>query len=172
MTDPFAALTFVTGPAILANACATLQNGASTRYYLAITQWREFRAAIAAGDEGRLALLFVDPRRALALAERRIHLQLRGLALLNAGVGLFGATTVCGLLGAALVEAQLMSSKAVGLLMLAAGGLALAIMLAALGALFLESACGRALVRLHPRPFAMEIRSAASRPQPKCTPFD
>lgn len=172
MTDPFAALTFVTGPAILANACATLQNGASTRYHLAITQWREFRAAIAAGDEDRLGLLFIDPRRALTIAERRIHLQLRGLALLNAGVGLFGATTVCGLLGAALIEAQLMSSDAVGLAIIAAGGLALAVMLAALGALFLESACGRTLVRLHPRPAATELQPTASSPRPKCTPFD
>ena len=170
MTDPFAALTFVTGPAILANACATLQNGASTRYHLAITQWREFRAAIAAGDEDRLALLFVDPPRALALAERRIHLQLRGLALLNAGVGLFGAITVCGLVGAALVEARIVPSSTMRLFMLAAGGVALAFMLAAIGAFFLESACGRTLVRLHPRPFAAELLPTAPRPQPKCTP--
>lgn len=151
MTDPLAALTFVTGPAILANACATLQNGATTRYHLAIVQWREFRAAIAADDEGRLELLFIDPRRALALAERRIHLQLRALALLNAGVGLFGATAVGGVAGAALVEALLVSPGAVALFMLVAGGAALAVMLTAVGALFLEGACGRAMIQLHPR---------------------
>src|SRR5688572_23470492 len=81
--DPFSALTFITGPAILTNACAILQNGATTRYNLAITQWREFQASIAE-DENRLFLLFVDPERALLLAERRIHLQLRALGLLNA----------------------------------------------------------------------------------------
>lgn len=161
MTDPFAALTFVTGPAILANACATLQNGATTRYHLAIVQWREFRAAIADDDEARLAQLFVDPRRALALAERRIHLQLRALALLNAGVGLFGATTVSGLIGAALVEALLVPSAAVGLFLLATGGAALAVMLAAVGAMFLEGACGRAMVQLHPRPPATALHQIA-----------
>lgn len=52
--NPFVALTFIAGPAVLTNACATLQNGATLRYGLAISQWREFRASIAAGDD-RLA---------------------------------------------------------------------------------------------------------------------
>ena len=73
--DPFSTLTFITGPAILTNACAILQNGVTLRYNLAITQWREFHASLAA-DDGRLSMLFVDPRRALSLAERRIRLQL------------------------------------------------------------------------------------------------
>lgn len=147
--DPFSALSFITGPAILTNACAILQNGATTRYNLAITQWREFRASVAADDD-RLSLLYIDPERALSLAERRIHMQLRALGLLNAAVALFAATTVCGLVGAFLVQALSVPSGAVSLVMIVAGGAALAVMLAALGALFREGACSRGMVRLHP----------------------
>lgn len=154
--DPFSALTFITGPAILTNACAILQNGATTRYNLAVTQWREFQAFLAA-DEDRLSLLYVDPDRALSLAERRIHLQLRALGLLNAGVALFGVTSICGLTGVFLVQALAVPSGAVSLFMAVAGGAALTVMLAAIGALFIEGACGRDMVRLHHRlstPFA------------------
>ncbi|UVF21469.1 DUF2721 domain-containing protein [Microvirga terrae] len=147
--DPFSALSFITGPAILTNACAILQNGATTRYNLAVTQWREFRALIASGDD-RLSLLYIDPERALSLAEQRIHLQLRALGLLSAGVALFAVTTVGGLLGAFLVQALSVPSGAVSLVMIVAGGAALAVMLAAVGALLREGACSRAMVRLHP----------------------
>jgi hypothetical protein len=146
--DPFTALTLITGPAIMTNACAILQNGATTRYNLAILQWRDFRASLAAGDEG-LALLYVEPQRVVMLAERRIRLQLRGLGLLNAGVALFAVTTVCGLVGTVLVQVFAVPSGPVSLLMMAAGSAALAFMLAATAALFLEGACGRAMVRLH-----------------------
>jgi len=157
--DPFSALSFITGPAILTNACATLQNGATIRYNLAITQWREFRASIAAGED-RLPQLFADPERALSLAERRIQLQLRALGLLNASVALFGATTVCGLIGTFLIQALSVPSGAVSLFMTTASGAALAVMLAAIGALFIEGACGRNMVRLHHRPSATEARMA------------
>lgn len=148
--DPFAALTFITGPAILTNACAILQNVATTRYNLAITQWREFRGSVAAGED-RLSQLYVDPCAALALAERRIRLQLRALGLLNIGVALFGATTVLGLLGVVLVQALAVPSGPVNLFMAAAGSAALGVMLAATAAMFLEGTCGRAMVRLHHR---------------------
>ncbi|MGX9142999.1 DUF2721 domain-containing protein [Mesorhizobium sp. 128a] len=147
--DPFSALTVITGPAILTNACAILQNGVTLRYNLAITQWREFHASLTAED-GRLSMLFVDARRALSLAERRIRLQLRALELLNAGVALFGATTICGLVGDFLVKTFAVPSWLVGVFVIGTGSAALAVMFAAIGALFLESACGRAVVRLHP----------------------
>lgn len=163
-SDPFSALTFITAPAILTNACAILQNGATTRYNLAVTQWREFQASIAANEDS-LALLYVDPERALSLAERRIHLQLRALGLLNAGVALFGATSICGLIGVFLVQARFVPSGAVSPLMAVAGGAALAVMLAAIGALFVEGACGRGMVRLHRRPSASFMQRRAALPQ-------
>jgi hypothetical protein len=145
----FPALTFITGPAILTNACAILQNGATMRYNLAIMQWREFRASLAA-DDGRLSLLFVDPERAVSLAERRIRLQLRALELLNAGIALFGATTVCGLVNGFLIKTLSVPSGLVNLCVMGTGGIALVVLFAAIGALFAESACGRAMIRLHP----------------------
>jgi|GEM_PF-1301710 len=162
--DPFSALTFITGPAILTNACAILQNGATTRYNLAVTQWREFQASFAA-DEDRLSLLYIDPDRALWLAERRIHLQLKALGLLNAGVALFGATSICGLIGVVLVQTLYVPFGAVSLLMAAAGSAALTVMLAAIGALFIEGACGRDMVRLHHRPRMSSARRPAPLPQ-------
>jgi len=162
--DPFSALTLITGPAILTKACAILQNGATTRYNLAVTQWREFQASVAA-DENRLSLLYVDPDRALWLAERRIYLQLRALGLLNTGVALFGATSVCGLIGIFLVQALSVSSGAVSLVMTVAGGAALTVMLAAIGALFIEGACDRDMVRPHHRLSTSSARRPASLPQ-------
>ena len=159
--DSLTALTFITGPAVLTNACAILQNGATTRYNLAITQWREFRASLAADDDA-LSLIYVDPERALSLAERRIHLHLRALGLLGAGVALFAATTVGGLIGAFLVRALSVPPASVSLFMIVAGSAALAVMLAAVGALFLEGACGRAMVRLHHCPGGPCQRPAAN----------
>jgi Protein of unknown function (DUF2721) len=147
--DPLSSLAFLTGPAILTNACAILQNGVTMRYNLAITQWREFRASLAA-DDGRLSLLFVDPERALALAERRIHVQLRALNLLSAGIALFGATTVCGLIGDFLVQTLSVPSGLVGLFVIGTGSVALAVLFAAIGALFVEGTCSRAMIQLHP----------------------
>lgn len=158
--DAFAAVTFISGPAILTNACAVLQNGATVRYNLAITQWREFQASIAAGDDDRLSQLYADPKRALSLAERRIQLQLRALGLLGAGAGMFGATTVCGLIGAFVVQTLSVPESAVNLFMMAAGVAALGVMLAAIGALALEGACGWAMAQLHNSP----LRSFARRP--------
>ena len=161
--DPFSTLAVITGPAILTNACAILQNGASIRYNLAVTQWREFRTSLAA-DDGRLSLLFVDPDRALALAERRINLQLRALGLLNAGIALFGATTVCALFRDFLVQTLSARSGLVDLLVAGAGGTALAVLFAAIVALFVEGACSRAMIRLHPLANWRPAPSAATPP--------
>jgi hypothetical protein len=92
------------------------------------------------------------------VARRAAHpLRLRALGLLNAGAALFGATSICGLIGVLLVQALYVPFGAVGLFMAAAGTAAFAVMLAASGALFIEGACGRDMVRLHHRlgtPFA------------------
>lgn len=85
--DPFASLSFIAGPAIL-------QNGATTRYNLAIAQWRDSRASVGAGDD-RIALQYADPEAAVVLAGRRVRLQLRGMALLSATATFFLEST-CG----------------------------------------------------------------------------
>lgn len=54
-------LSLIAGPAVLANACAIMQNGASIRYNLAVQHLREFRTSIAAED-GRVATLYGEER--------------------------------------------------------------------------------------------------------------
>lgn len=146
--NPFLPLSFIAGPAILTNACAIMQNGATMRYNLAITQWREFRASLTARDD-RLSLEYTDPARAVGLAERRIRLQLLSLNLLNAAVALFAATTVLGLVGAFLAGVRHFPAASVSLAMVAAGGTGLLFLLAATVSIFFESACGRAMLGLH-----------------------
>ena len=96
--DLFVPLSFIGGPAILMNACAVMQNGASVRYSLAIGLWREMRAE-ASGGSGTLLSSYADPKLALALASRRIRLLLLSLNLLYVTVALFGVATASGLVG-------------------------------------------------------------------------
>jgi hypothetical protein len=149
--NPFLPLSFIAGPAILTNACAIMQNGATMRYNLAIAQWREFRASLASCDD-RLSLDYTDPASAVKLAERRIRLQLLSLNLLNAAVALFAVTTVLGLIGAFLADIRSFPAASVSLAMVAAGGTGLLFLLAATVSIFLESACGRAMLGLHLHP--------------------
>lgn len=148
LDDPSSPLSFVAGSAILTNACAIMQNGATVRYNLAITQWRDFRASLVAGDE-RLAQQYQDTQAAVRLAERRVRLQLNELGLLNAAVALFAATAVLGLSGAFLVQARVLPATPVDMVMLGASGAALLLLLAATITFFREGACGRALLVLH-----------------------
>lgn len=141
-------LTFAAGTAILTNACAIMQNGATTRYSLAITHWRELRAAQAAGEAG-LAREYVDADAALGLAERRVRLQLRGLGLINAAVALFAATTVACLAGAGLEQVSDLMAASLRVAVTLAAITALLLLLASTMAFFREGACGRALLALH-----------------------
>jgi hypothetical protein len=164
LDDPSSPLSFVAGSAILTNACAIMQNGATVRYNLAITQWRDFRASVIARDE-RLAQQYIDTQAALRFAEKRVRLQLHGLGLLNAAVALFAATTVMGVSGAFLVHAQILTATPVNVVMLIASGAALFLLLAATITFFREGGCGRALLVLHRdpgEPIAKEIAGSAS----------
>jgi hypothetical protein len=81
-------LSFVGGPAILANTCAVLQNGVNMRYSHAVDQWRRFQVS-SVDHDGRLAVLYSDPAAALRLSGRRLRLQLRELELLVVGSSAF-----------------------------------------------------------------------------------
>lgn len=147
--NPFVPLTFIAGPAILTNACAILQNSATMRYTMAITQWREFRAAIAAGDHS-LSGLYSDADAALILAERRIRLLLRGLNLVYLAVGLFAAAALLGLAGAVLAASQ--AAHQVPVWLVVGGGASGVLALAAGTAMFIgESRCARSLLELQLR---------------------
>ncbi|WP_374471678.1 DUF2721 domain-containing protein [Phenylobacterium sp.] len=152
--NPFLPLTYIAGPAILTNACATLLNSATLRYHLAIPQWREFRASLAAGDR-LLADLYAAPERALRLAERRLRLLLRGLDLLYAALAGFGAATLLGLAGA-VAAAQELRLVPVWLVP-AAGAAGLLALLSAMALFALEIACARALLQLQVAPRAAAL---------------
>ncbi|RAK52206.1 DUF2721 domain-containing protein [Phenylobacterium deserti] len=162
LEDPFSSLSFIAGPAILTNACAVLQNGATTRYSLAISQWRDFRASMAAGD-GRVALQYTSPEEAVKLAGRRVRLLLRSLGLLNGAMALFAGTTVLGLTGAFLAQGGLVSAAAVSLAILLLGSAGLVVLLGGTTTFFLESSCGGALLRLH-REFGGDAATNPGRP--------
>jgi hypothetical protein len=162
LEDAFSSLSFIAGPAILTNASAILQNGATTRYNLAITQWREFNASQAAGDD-TVSLQYVSPEEAIVIARRRIRLQLRGLCLLNGAVAVFAATTVLGLAGAFLVQSRAVPAVAMSLGMSIFGCAGLFALLVATATFFFESACSAALLRLH-REFGGQAARTQGRP--------
>lgn len=154
--NPFVALTIIAGPAILTNACATLQNGATMRYGLAISQWREFRASIAAGDD-RLVRQYADAARAVRVAQRRIRLLLRGLDCLYAAVALFGFGALVAFTGAILAAA---GREVISVwLLIGIGAAGLALLVSAMILFSAESRCARALLRLQ-----LSLDDADSRP--------
>lgn len=143
--NPFVALTFIAGPAVLTNACATLQNSATLRYGSAITQWREFRASIASGED-ILSRQYADVDLALDIAQRRIRLLLRGLDSLYAAVGFFALGAIVGLVGAILAAAgrEILSVWFV----IGIGAAGLILLLFAMVMFMSESRCARELLRL------------------------
>jgi hypothetical protein len=145
--DPISPLPFIAGAAVLTNACAIMQSNATTRYNLAIAQWREFCTSLTSPDSA-LPRQYADPHAAVALAQRRVRLQLDGLGLLNGAVALFAATTVLGLVGVFLVQTGHLSPATVSLVMVTAAGGAFLLLLASMGTFFLEGACARALIGL------------------------
>lgn len=146
--NPYVVLTFIAGPAILTNACATLQNGASMRYGLAISQWREFRTSVAAGDD-LLSRYYGDGAAAIAIAERRIRLLLSGLDCLYAAIVTFGVGALVGLTGAMLAAGgrQVLSVW----LVIAIGAAGVTLLLFAMAMFVAESRCARALLGLQLR---------------------
>ena len=148
--NPFFPLSFIAGPAILMNASAIMQNGTNIRYSLAVTQWREFNALLTARDNS-IASLYTDPVATLRLAERRIHLLLRGLNLLNVAIGLFGMTTFLGLFGSFLARAENGLAAPATFMMIGFGGLGVLFLLAATGAFLCESANAKKMIKLHLR---------------------
>lgn len=159
LEDPFASLSFIAGPAILTNASAILQNGATTRYNLAISHWRETRAALQA-DRRSLAIRYVKPMQALHLIRYRVWLQIYCLGLLNAAVALFGGTTALGLAAALTARLRHAPVDIWMTVMSGAAGLGLVALLGATLALFIESACSAALLRLDHEHGEVALRDA------------
>lgn len=157
--DLFVPLSLIGGPAILMNACAVMQNGASVRYSLAINLWREMRAETSSGT-GTLLDSYSNPTLAMSLASRRIRLLLIALNLLYATVGLFGIATVSGLVGSYVYAADT-PGNAVGEVALVTGATCLATLglLAAMVVFVIESRATQRLIYLQTY-YADPIRQA------------
>jgi hypothetical protein len=146
--NPFLPLSFIAGPALLANASTVMLNGASIRYNLAIGLWRDLQAELR-GGEATGATPYADRRQALRLANRRVGLLVRGLTLLFGAVGGFGLSALAGLIGAVFSETQtgfwveIAKDLTVG-----AAAIGLICLLSAAVFFVLESRCTISLLRL------------------------
>lgn len=147
---PLVPLSFIAGPAILANACAIMQNGASIRYNLAVQHLREFRTSIAAQDT-KLAILYDDPRKAAGLSETRVLVLLRELELLLAAAWLFALASLMAVGSSILGERQSELAALSTWVTIAVDGVGLALLLGASVGFRSECVCARQLIHLHSR---------------------
>lgn len=143
----FATLSLIAGPAVLTNACAIFQNGATMRYGLAIPHWRDLRSSRAHGD-GLLGD-FSDPDEVLRLASHRVHLLLASLRYLHLAVALFAVTSVLGLVGALLIATMDAVSRVLTWVIVATGMAGLLLLLAAVLTFSREVQCSRKMLTLH-----------------------
>lgn len=148
-TSDAALISFIGGPAIIANACAILQSGAAVRHNLAVTQWRELNSA-AASHPDRLAAMYSDPLKFAELAKVRIWLQLGQTRLLMLAAGLFASTSFLALISAmsAIAESRAGALAASAMLM-ATGILAIALMFVATYKFFRECVCAERMMAIH-----------------------
>ena len=146
---PLVPLSFIAGPAILANACAIMQNGASIRYNLAVQHLREFRTSIV--QDTKLAILYDDPRKAAGLSEARVLVLLRELELLLAAAWLFALASLMAVGSSILGERQSELAALSTWVTIAVGGVGLALLLGASVGCRSECVCARQLIHLHSR---------------------
>jgi hypothetical protein len=102
--DPFAALSFIAGPALMTNASSLLLLGTINRYARALDRARLLAAQVAreeaAADETERVLL----RRQLHGAQRRVRMVVRSLTAFYTAIGAFGIGTLSYLLGATVLS--------------------------------------------------------------------
>ena len=145
---PLVPLSFIAGPAVLANACAIMQNGASIRYNLAVQQLRELRTR---AQETTLLSLYEDPRQAAQLSETRVLVLLRQLELLLTAAWLFGLTSVMAVGSSMLAERHSEFAAPSTIVTMGVGGVGLALLFRASLGFRSECICARQLVRLRSR---------------------
>lgn len=142
-------LSFVAGPAVLANVCAILQNGVNIRHNHSVDQWRRFQVWLAS-DDGEFGRFYADPAIAVQLSARRVHLQLYTLELLLLGTCVFGLTSFLALAWALAANAHLTLAGSFSMLVLGCGIVGLALMGAAALTAASENRCAQRLMLLRP----------------------
>jgi hypothetical protein len=99
--NPFAALSFLAGPALLLNASTVLLLGTINRFARGLDRVRSLGADLAKGaDDAYTQDLRLGQ---IAIAERRVRLMVRTLSLFYSAIGAFGISTLAALVGATLV---------------------------------------------------------------------
>lgn len=149
LDNPAIPLSFVAGPAILANVCAMLQNGVNIRHNHSVDQWRRFQAWLA-NDDGQFGRLYADPAMAVELSGRRVRLQLRTLQLLLLGTCVFGLTCFLALGWALAANAHLTLAEPASTVVLGCGAIGLGLLGAVAFTVASESRCAQRLMLLHP----------------------
>lgn len=102
--NPFSALSFIAGPALLTNASTVLLLGTINRYARALDRARLLASRLGAQTEA------MDPEdkalllRQLAVAQKRVLLIVRSLTAFYTAVGSFAFGTLAYLIGAALLS--------------------------------------------------------------------
>jgi hypothetical protein len=160
----FLPLSFIAGPAILMNACAVMQNGASLRYTLAINLWRVM-CAEAGGGSGPVLNSYSDPAHAMSLAAHRIKILLAALNLLSVTVAGFGVATLAGLIGSFVHAAELgFGSDAAVFVVIGSTTIGTGGLLAAMAAFVLESRATHDLLRLQTHHPTLTVPDKAAGP--------
>lgn len=149
LNDPAIPLSFVAGPAILANVCAILQNGVNIRHTHSVDQWRRSQAWLVNGND-EFGRLYADPALAGELSGRRVSLQLRTLKLLLFGTCVFGLTCFLSLGWALAANADLALGSALAIAVLACGATGLGLLAAVAFTVTNENRCTHRLMLLHP----------------------
>ena len=135
-------LSFVAGPAVLANVCAT-------RHAHSVDDWRSLQS-LRAGEDGKAVGLCSHVDAAIALSSRRVRLQLRATELLTLGTCTFGVTSLLSLGWSMLAKAD--ADRSVVLFATAtvfAACLGLLLLMTAAITVVEESASARRMMRRH-----------------------
>ena len=134
--NPFAALSFIAGPALLTNATSLLLLSTINRYGRALDRARLLAAKVAevAVEDGQEPLW----RQQMELAQLRVRLILRTLTFFYTAIGTFGIGTLSYLVGAALLTGT-RGEVAMSFIMLAGSTVGVACLIAGSAILVWES---------------------------------
>jgi len=143
-SDPFAALSFIAGPALMTNAASLLLLGTINRYGRALDRARLLATQItgAGVDSGERAFL----SRQLRAAELRVLLIVRSLTVFYAAIGTFGLGTMTYLIGATLL-AGTAGERVASVIMLGASTLGVLCLIFGSAALAYESRLSYRILR-------------------------
>jgi hypothetical protein len=158
--NPFAALTFISAPAVLTNASCVLLFGTGNRYGRAVDRAHELAETVLRGtglDPAELDLRI----RQLSSAQTRTLLIVRALTCFYTAVAAFVASTLISLIGVILVSSATTAPTPVFILAFTTGSLGVLAMIAGALMLALESRFSFSVLRqenafitarIHPSP--------------------